>query len=43
MHFSEKKTLDHFVNSLDDAINLIVETLTENAHEEQLEQWLEFE
>lgn len=30
-------------DSLEDAINLVVETLTNNAHEEQLEQWLEFE
>ena len=30
-------------DSLEDIINLITETLTENAHEEQLEQWLEFE
>lgn len=42
--FGKEKSLgQYFFNSLEDAINLIVETLTENAHEEQLEQWLEFE
>ena len=42
--FGKEKSLNqYFFNSLDDAIDLIVETLTNNAHEEQLEQWLEFE
>jgi hypothetical protein len=42
--FGKEKSLDqYFFNAIEDAINLIVETLTENAHEEQLEEWLEFE
>ena len=37
--FGKEKSLNqYFFNSLDDAIDLIVETLTNNAHEEQLEQ-----
>lgn len=32
----------HF-DSLEDAINFIAQTLTENAHEELLDEWLEFE
>ena len=39
----EKSLCQYFVNSIEDAIDLVVKTLTENAHEEQLEQWLEFE
>lgn len=39
----EKSLAQYFFNSLEDAIDLIVETLTNNAHEEQLEEWLEFE
>ena len=42
--FGKEKSLgQYFFDSLDDAIDLVVETLTENAHEEQLDQWLEFE
>ena len=42
--FGKEKSLgQYFVNSIEDAIDLVVKTLTENAHEEQLEEWLEFE
>lgn len=42
--FGKEKSLgQYFFGSLEDAIDLVVETLTNNAHEEQLEQWLEFE
>lgn len=42
--FGKEKSLgQYFFDSIEDAINLIVETLTNNAHKEQLEEWLEFE
>ena len=42
--FGKEKSLgQYFFNAIEDAINLVIETLTENAHEEQLEEWLEFE
>ena len=39
----EESCTQYSFDSIEDAINLIVETLTENAHEEQLEEWLESE
>ena len=42
--FGKEKSLNqYFFDSIEDAIDLVVETLTNNAHEEQLEEWLEFE
>lgn len=42
--FGKEKSLNqYFFDSIEDAIDLVIETLIENAHEEQLEQWLEFE